>query len=189
MKAAPDYVGNPAHPFNRKVREAVTDGILVTFAGGNGGTDPCMACNIQAPTIPIVGANGHPQVMTVAAVDVNDDYALFSSYGPALLAPMKPDFAAPATYFGYYDKLAAGYPDTGTSAACAVTAGVVALMMDAYDQAAGAWPTPQAVKSALRKTAFQIDPLATLAVGGFTYGRYAGSGVIRPFDAVSEVLP
>jgi serine protease AprX len=68
------YVRNPDHPFTRKVVEAINEGILVLFAAGNcGGTCPDGHCGSDSgPGRSIWGANGHPLVMTVGAVNKNE---------------------------------------------------------------------------------------------------------------------
>lgn len=81
----PTYARNPNHPFTRKVVEAINEGILVLFAAGNcGDTCPDGRCgNDNGPGRSIWGANGHPLVMTVGAVNKNEEFIGYSSRGPA----------------------------------------------------------------------------------------------------------
>ncbi|WP_240440609.1 S8 family serine peptidase [Bacillus cereus] len=97
-------------------------GILVLFSAGNCG-DPCESrnpnyCRTNGPGKSIHGINGHPLVMTVGAANINDVRAGYNAQDPANFDEHKPDFCAP-THF------------TGTSAACPVAAGVVALLKQA----------------------------------------------------------
>jgi serine protease AprX len=124
---APDYCTNPNHPFTRKVVETINRGILVTFAAGNCGQQcPSGRCGSDVgPGRSIWGANGHPLVMTVGAANIDEQWIGYTSQGPAALAPDKPNFCAPSHFTGYTQN------DNGTSAACPVAAGVLALLREA----------------------------------------------------------
>jgi serine protease AprX len=127
------------HPLHRKIREVVTSGAVVLFAAGNCG-EPCAAGNCDAssigPGISIHGSNSLAEVITVAAVNSQDERIGYSSQGPGMFEPEKPDVAAYSHFFGNFG---VGRPggdqdapyDNGTSAACPVAAGVVALLMSA----------------------------------------------------------
>ncbi len=119
-----DYATNPNHPFTRKVVEALNEGILVLFSAGNcGGTCPDDRCGGDTgPGKSIWGANGHPRVITVGAVNKNEQYVGYSSRGPAALDPNKPDFCSVTHFTGFFNS------DSGTSAATPIAAGVVALL-------------------------------------------------------------
>ena len=90
----PAYATDPNHPFTRKVVDALNEGIIILFAAGNcGGTCPDGRCGTDnGPGKSIWGANGHPRVMTVGAVNKNEQFVGYSSQGPAALDPQKPDF-------------------------------------------------------------------------------------------------
>nr|WP_262984679.1 hypothetical protein [Nostoc sp. PA-18-2419] len=48
----------------------------------------------------IWGANGHPRVMTVGAVNKNEEIIGYSSQGPAAFDPKKPDFCSISQNWG-----------------------------------------------------------------------------------------
>jgi hypothetical protein len=166
------YARDPNHPFTRKVIDALDEGILVLFAAGNcGEACPDSRCSSDiGPGKSIWGANGHPRVMTVAAVNKNEQYIGYSSQGPAALDPRKPDFCSISHFRGYFAS------DTGTSAACPIAAGIVALLKQANPAL-----TQDQVKAALQSTAKDIGPAG--------WDRHSGSGIIRgkrAFDAVAR---
>ncbi|XQQ07781.1 MAG: S8 family serine peptidase [Leptolyngbya sp. IPPAS B-1204] len=156
------YARDPNHPFTRKVVEAINQGILVLFAAGNcGGTCPDGRCGSDSgPGRSIWGANGHPMVMTVGAVNRNEQFVGYSSQGPAALDPQKPDFCSITHFRGYFGS------DSGTSAATPIAAGVVALLK----QAKPAMTQDQA-KHALHSTAKDI--------GAAGWDQHSGAGIIQ----------
>jgi subtilisin family serine protease len=169
------YARDPNHPFTRKVVEAIDRGILVLFAAGNcGATCPdgrCLRSGQSPDTGPgrsIWGANGHPRVMTVGAVNLQDQYIGYSSQGPAALDPNKPDFCGIAHFTGYFNS------DSGTSAACPIVAGVVALLKQG-----NRFATQVAIKTILKNTARDLGP------GGFDH--HTGSGRIQAKLAFDRV--
>jgi hypothetical protein len=90
------YIDNPNHPFNIKLDVMARYGIDIVFAAGNCGSDcPSGKCQGNV-TDSIMGANAHPQVLTLAGVSTAGDRIGYSSEGPPLLgmgAPQKPDLA------------------------------------------------------------------------------------------------
>jgi len=156
------YANDANHPFTRKVEDALDEGILVLFAAGNcGDVCPDGRCGSDSgPGKSIWGANGHPRVMTVAAVNKNEQYIGYSSMGPASLDPNKPDFCGISHFTGFFNS------DSGTSAACPVVAGVVALLKEAKPNA-----TQDQIKKCLKDTAKDIGPTG--------WDQYAGAGIIR----------
>ena len=164
------YASNPNHPFTRKVEEAMNEGILVLFAAGNcGDTCPDGRCGSDTgPGKSIWGANGHPRVMTVGAVNKNEQFVGYSSRGPASLSADKPDFCSITHFTGYFTS------DSGTSAATPILAGVVALMKQGK-----ASLTQDACRNALRATAKDIGP------GGFD--PHSGMGIVRGKAAFDRV--
>lgn len=124
------YIDNPNHPFNQKLEVMVRNRIDMVFAAGNcGGDCPDPRC-MSNVTHSIMGANAHPEVLTVAGSSVAGGRIGYSSEGPPISgmgSSRKPDLAA-ATHFAGSDALGAGIPDCGTSAACPVAAGCVAAL-------------------------------------------------------------
>ncbi|WP_066361502.1 S8 family serine peptidase [Herbidospora mongoliensis] len=121
-----NYSDNAAHPFNLIVGSLAAAGADILFAAGNCGRD-CPDGRCAYPDRPITGANSHPAVLSVAGVDVTGERVGYSSQGPGRLTDMKPDLAA-YTHFSGSGAFGPGEPDSGTSAACPVAAGVVAAI-------------------------------------------------------------
>src|SRR3972149_3240921 len=165
---APDYAWDPDHAFTRKAVEAIREGIIVCFSAGNCGefcsdSDPRCGPDLGEGRS-IWGANGHPEVITIGAVNVKGELAGYSSQGPAALSSEKPDFCGITHFKGYND------PDTGTSAATPIVAGVVGLLKCAIPKL-----TQAQVKAVLRKTARDIGE------SGFDHN--SGYGIIQAYDA------
>ncbi|MET9761142.1 S8 family serine peptidase [Streptomyces sp. NPDC006372] len=121
-----NYSDNPGHPFNLMVTALESAGADVLFAAGNCGLD-CPDGRCEYPDRPIVGANSHPRVLSIGGVDTRGNRVGYSSQGPGRLDPNKPDICA-YTHFEGSHAFGAGEPDSGTSAACPVAAGVVAAV-------------------------------------------------------------
>ena len=165
-----DYARNPNHPFTRKVVEALDEGILVLFAAGNcGGTCPDGRCGVDTgPGKSIWGANSHPRVITVGAVNKNEQFVGYSSQGPGALDPNKPDFCSVTHFQGYFTS------DSGTSAATPIAAGVVALLKQANPSL-----SQDQAKSALKATARDIGPAG--------WDQHSGAGIIQGKAAYDQV--
>jgi serine protease AprX len=167
----PKYATDPHHPLTRKIVEALDEGMIVLFAAGNGG-DSCPAswCGDDCgPGKSIWGANGHPRVLSVGAVNKHKEVIGYSSQGPAALDEHKPDVCGVSHFAGYFCS------DSGTSAACAVTAGVVALLKQARPAL-----TQEAAKRALKSTAKPVGPAS--------WNHQTGSGVIQAKAAFDAIL-
>jgi serine protease AprX len=167
----PGYATDPNHPFTRKVVEAIDEGILVLFCAGNcGATCQDARCKSDVGAKRgIWGANGHPRVMTVGAVNLAGHFVGYSSIGPAALDPDKPDFCAPTHFAGYFpdhDPDQDEPSDTGTSAATAITAGVLALLRERCPTL-----TQDQAKAVLKSTAKNIGPKG--------FDRFTGAGIIH----------
>jgi serine protease AprX len=125
-----NYTHNPNHPFTRKALEVMDEGILVAFAAGNCG-DPCpdgRCGSDHGSGKSIRGANGHERSLCVGAVNVHRQRIGYSSQGPATLFDQKPDICGYSHFKGHFD------PDSGTSAACPVVAGVLALLRSRFPE-------------------------------------------------------
>jgi serine protease AprX len=169
---APDYTKNPNHPFTRKVLEAIDEGIIVLFAAGNcGGTCPDGRCGGDSgPGRSIWGANGHARVITVGAVNRNEQFVGYSSQGPAALSPSKPDFCSITHFTGYFNS------DSGTSAATPIAAGVVALLKQRKPSLSQA-----EAQTVLKATAKDIGPAG--------FDQHSGAGIIRAKAAHDQLTP
>jgi hypothetical protein len=155
-----NYSDNPAHPFNRIVATLAAAGADILFAAGNCGAEcPDGRCGgITARAI--YGANGHPDVLCVAGVDVLKQRVGYSSAGPGRLAPQKPDVSG-YTHFRGSGVWAA---DGGTSAATPVVAGVIAAVRCARPYVAAVSSThPAAIRALVTGTAEDRGE------GGFDY--------------------
>lgn len=125
-----NYTDNPAHPFNLIVASLESAGADILFAAGNCGVQ-CPDGRCKFPSNPICGANSHPAVTSVGGIDTNDDRVGYSSQGPGRLSAAKPDLCS-YTHFLGSEVFGSGAPDSGTSAACPVAAGVVAAVRAKY---------------------------------------------------------
>lgn len=178
----PVYAEDPDHPFTRKVVEALNEGIIILFAAGNcGETCPDGRCGADnGPGRSIWGANGHPDVMTVGAVNLREQWVGYSSQGPAALSHNKPDFCSLTHFSGYFPNLNPARPsDTGTSAATPIAAGSVALLLQKNCNL-----TQSQIKELLMETAKDIGPLG--------WDRHSGAGIIQPklaYDKITEPGP
>ena len=166
----PNYADNPNHPFTRKMVEAVNEGIIVLFAAGNCGDGcPSSRCgNDTGPSKSIWGANGHPVTITVGAANIRNQLVGYSSQGPSSMDNHKPDFCSISHFTGFFNC------DTGTSAACPIAAGVVALLKQCNGNL-----TQASAKAVLKATAKNIGP------GG--WDQHSGSGIIQAKAAYDRI--
>jgi hypothetical protein len=136
-----------SHPFHTAVQAVTATGSDVVFVAGNCGQycpdDRCGPSDI-GPGYSISGPNAYAEVLTVGAVRVDGLALGYSSQGPGLIAANKPDVCAPSNFTETFDS---GQISSGTSAACAVAAGVVAALRTS------ATVTPAAMILALRQGA------------------------------------
>jgi subtilisin family serine protease len=151
FKQALDFpVGNPGnysdnlnHPFNRVVTRLASAGADILFAAGNCGREcPQTLCGGEVDT-GILGANSHPQVTSVAGVDLNRTRVGYSNRGPGRLAPQKPDISC----YTHFEGSGIFPVDAGTSAATPVAAGVVAAIRSQFP--VGPATSPQALRGLL----------------------------------------
>ncbi len=143
-----NYSDNAAHPFNLIVGSLEQAGADLLFAAGNCGRD-CKDGRCGYPDRPIVGANSHDRVLSIGGVDTEGKRVGYSSQGPGRLSDRKPDLCT-YTHFAGSKAFGEGSPDSGTSAACPVAAGVVAAIRTR-------WPaaklSPAQLRTLLRRTA------------------------------------
>jgi subtilisin family serine protease len=146
------YTQNPASPFNVDVANAVTQNMDVVFAAGNCGQFcPDIRCGgrDRGPSRSIWGANSLSHVLSVGAVRADDMWLGYSSQGPGQpqLCSAKPDFCATSQFCEDGD---AFNINTGTSAACGLTAGAVAALRSRWTPAV---VSPQRLQQILNQTA------------------------------------
>ncbi|WP_232229162.1 S8 family serine peptidase [Paenibacillus zanthoxyli] len=95
-------------------------------------------------------------VITIGAVNIEEQIVGYSSQGPAALDPHKPDFCSITHFTGYHQS------DTGTSAAKPIAAGTIPLLKQeklSFQQ--------EDIKTLIRNTAKDIDgQLGTLQQDG-----------------------
>jgi len=121
-----NYGSNPNHALNKMVGQLALLGADIIFSAGNTSSRE----REEAPRM-ISGANSHSAVLTVGAVDVESRRLDISRPGPGALASDKPDVAAFARFTGSAI-MGGAVPDDGTSAACALAAGVVAAIRSGF---------------------------------------------------------
>lgn len=146
------YTESPEHPFNRLVDEIAGENIELVFAAGNSGQfcpDQRSGSYDIGPGRSIYGANAHPEVLTVGAVRTDGMWLGLSSQGPGpkRLAALKPDLCAPSAFSETQSRHRA---NGGTSAACALAAGVLAALREHRPTAA---VPPARMRQVLRDTA------------------------------------
>jgi subtilisin family serine protease len=168
-----NYSDNPNHPFNIVVSSLEAAGADILFAAGNCGRDcPDGRCNF--PSTPICGANSHPRVLSIGGVDTKQRRVGYSSQGPGRLTPQKPDVMAYTHFQG--SGVFAPDPDSGTSAACPVAAGVIAAVRSRHNPAA---LTPADLRNLVTKTALDL--------GGGGWDPDFGWGLLRPAELVAAI--
>lgn len=172
-----NYSDNPNHPFSRIVATLERAGADILFAAGNCGKDcPDGRCR-GVTTNAIYGANGHPQVLCVAGVDVTGQRVGYSTIGPGRLTRQKPDISGFTHFQG-----SEVYPaDGGTSAATPVVAGVIAAVRSRrpYNPTL-IFSYPGAIRNLVRSTALDRG------VAGYDY-EY-GYGIINGCR-LSQIVP
>jgi hypothetical protein len=151
-----DYTNRLDHPFNLSITKAANDGHDSIFCAGNCGQfcpDPRCGPRDQGPGQSIYGANSHPRVISVGAVRTDARWFGYSSQGPGQpnLAVRKPDLCAPS---GFSENNDAYTPNTGTSAAAGITAGVVAALRSKWGTVA---LPPDALRIVLNLTARKTE--------------------------------
>jgi serine protease AprX len=153
----------------RAAEAAVERGVVVVNSAGNSGFHP-EHNTLGAP------ADGK-RVLAIAAVSSTGVRASFSSVGPTPDGRIKPDLAAQGL------SVKAARPSTvsqyslvsGTSFSCPLTAGVVALLLQANPRL-----TPDQVGEVLRATASQAAAPDNLLGWGIVNAESAAKNVLEP---------
>ena len=182
-------------PLNFAVQQLWRDGIVVVTAAGNLGEQGSRTITKPADD---------PFVITVGAADsrgtvlpADDQVPGFSSRGPALAdGNAKPDVIAPGRSVvgpvapgSTVSTIAPAIVDTnyvrgsGTSFASAITAGAVALLLDAHPN----W-TPNQVKGALMATAAPVAELNVYKAGRGIVNLVAANALVVPPSANGGLL-
>jgi serine protease AprX len=175
-----EYAEDINHYLTLKYIEAIKEGIIVIFAAGNCGL-PCgrgdSRCgrNNLGSGVSILGCNGHPDIITIGGVNVNEEYIGYSSQGPSIFRAEKPDFCAVTHFQGYYDNTTPLIKrDGGTSAAAPIAAGAIALLKQGDPSL-----THHQIKSILKQTAKDVGPAGE--------DIFSGAGIIQPKDAMERI--
>lgn len=147
------YANNPAHPAAIALKLLNFLSADVVFAAGNCGRFcPNARCDpdFTGPGRSINGANALAEVLTVGAVRNDKLWLGYSGQGPGIagMTHDKPDLCAPSQFENETD---AG-PNTGTSAACGLAAGAVALLRTKWRSSVVG---PGALRTELRSRAVQ----------------------------------
>jgi subtilisin family serine protease len=181
------YTENPNNHFNRLVDTAVAENIDVVFAAGNCGQfcpDNRCGPTDNGPGHSIWGANSLDAVLTVGAVRSDSMWLGYSSQGPGqrLLGSNKPDLCA-TSQFGEDDD--AFSINTGTSAACGMTSGIVAALRSRWNSTT---VSPYQLKTILNQTARKPPGLQW----GNNLGNRLGNGILdarAAFNALAAQFP
>ncbi|MEU4313792.1 S8 family serine peptidase [Nocardia sp. NPDC024068] len=169
-----NYSDNPNHPFNIIVGSLDAAGADILFAAGNCGRD-CPDGRCAYPERPITGANSHPAALSVAAIDTAGGRVGYSSQGPGRLSDRKPDLCAYSHFLGS-TAFGPQAPDSGTSTACPVLAGVVAAFRTRWSATE---VPPARLRELLQRTA------AEGGAAGFDYD--FGYGIVDPGSLLTEL--
>lgn len=167
------------HRLNAAIAEAAsTANIDVIFAAGNCGTFcPAARCGKvdRGPGRSIWGGNSSSATITASGVLTNDMWLGYSSQGPGQqrLGVEKPDLCAPSVFAETRDPHTL---NTGTSAACALTAGVVATLRRGWDATR---VPPAALKQTLIESARRIQ--------GSAWNNRTGHGVLDAAAAYGKL--
>ncbi len=172
------------HPMiNLLTRAVLEQNLDIIFAAGNCGQFcPSLRCGgrDRGPGHSIWGANAHPLVITVGAVRSDETWVGYSSQGPGpeRLEHQKPDLCAPSQFCETYD---AASLSSGSSAACAIAAGVVAALRGNpdWDQVS---VTPEALKTALTASARKPN-------GPAGWDNRLGFGIVDAAATIVTLLP
>ncbi len=169
-----NYGANPDHALNKMVGQLAMLGADIVFSAGN-----TSAHERENAPRPISGANSLATVLTVGAVDLESRRLDVPRPGPGVFASEKPDVAAFARFAGSAI-MGDGVTDDGTSAACALAAGVVAAVRSGFRHDPRRPETsPAALRAIIKKQARHV--------GSQGFDHDCGWGVIDG-AAIAEAL-
>jgi subtilisin family serine protease len=164
------YADNPQHPFNLACGALARAGADIFFAAGNCGPScPDNRCGI-GDSHTITGANAHPDVTTVSGVSVRRKLIGYSSQGPGIpgMAAQKPDISAYTHYLGS-EAFGVGVPDSGTSTASPVAAGLCAALRTS--------PTATVLRPADLARELRLDAISNMSPP--RWNKRTGYGIIN----------
>jgi len=171
---------------------AFNKGVLVVAAAGNDGATSGGNLNVS-PISPVCTDGGQNMVIGVAALDINDRKAVFSSFGSNCIdisAPGTANYVSKENSRGiistYYDPAKPTRNNlyiyaSGSSVAAPLVAGVAALTMATFPD----WDL-KAVRERIIASADNIDALNMTNCDSGSCGRHLGSGRINAYKAVSS---
>jgi hypothetical protein len=178
----PNMNGVPPHPFIQRIENVAAANFDIVFCAGNCGEvcpdDRCGPTD-YGPGRSIWGANAHRDVLTAGGVRVDGIWCGYSSEGPGptpYLYAQKPDLCAPTQFVGSGGRYP---PNDGTSAAAAITAGIVCALRTRPKWNQTAIP-PFILKLILNATAVQTQ--------GFGWNRWLGNGILNAGAAYQQLL-
>src|SRR6266700_237058 len=126
---------------------------------------------------PICGANSHPSVLSIAGIDTKKRRVGYSSQGPGRLAAAKPDVST----YTHFTGSGVFPPDSGTSAACPVAAGVVAAIRTHHS---ASQLSPAELRTLIAKTATDLG--GTGFDDDFGWGALDGTALVAPLANVKR---
>jgi hypothetical protein len=173
------YANNPGHPVADALRLLEQLGADIVFAAGNCGQfcpNPRCHPDFTGPGASINGANALGEVLTVGAVRIDRLWLGYSGQGPGIpgMTQEKPDLCAPSQFADDDD---AG-PNTGTSAACGLAAGAIALLRTE-------WPHSKTAPAALR---VKLRDKAAQPYGPIGWQDRTGYGILD-LAAAAQAMP
>src|SRR5262249_36977754 len=161
--------GNSASLENA-IRKANKQGISFVCAAGNGGNDGSGDDLEQVADYPSTWSTEVPSIISVAALDANDQLASFSNFGHSVVQVGAPGVQVFSTNVG--GTYSSG---SGTSFSAPLVSGIVALLVAREPEL-----TPSQIRDRIVRTA---DPLGSLA------SKVQSSGRANAFNVLTNTVP